>query len=260
MLLSVRSWPSTARSAPVALLVHGWHSDSRTWWRVGPALVEAGFQVLAVDLPGHGRTPAPGRLSTVEDWAHDLADTLDAHAPGRIALGLGHSAGAATVAELAFIDSGCFERIVLEEPPTHERRDPEEHLAWLAASKARADADADALAAEILGANPAWDRGDAREWLAALRAFDLVGMAPSARAGLGYRTAELVPRIEAPTLLLAGSEARGSVLRGAARRSVAGSLPSGRFVEIDAGHCVHRDRFADYCRLVRDWGSPSGGS
>ncbi len=52
---------------PLALLVHGVTSSSRTWWRVAPALAGRGFRVLAVDLRGHGASArAEGGLALAE--------------------------------------------------------------------------------------------------------------------------------------------------------------------------------------------------
>ncbi|MEO8510176.1 MAG: alpha/beta fold hydrolase [Chloroflexota bacterium] len=51
MRLAVQRWPDTLdAAAPTVLLVHGITASSGTWWRVAPALVDAGWQVLAVDL------------------------------------------------------------------------------------------------------------------------------------------------------------------------------------------------------------------
>jgi len=41
---------------PPVLLVHGVTSNAETFWRVGPAVAAGGWHVVAVDLPGHGRT------------------------------------------------------------------------------------------------------------------------------------------------------------------------------------------------------------
>ncbi|MGH2816717.1 MAG: alpha/beta hydrolase, partial [Actinomycetota bacterium] len=58
--LATRAWGDGADpSRPLTVLVHGVTSSSRTWWRVGPALAERGFRVLAVDLRGHGASPRP---------------------------------------------------------------------------------------------------------------------------------------------------------------------------------------------------------
>ena len=54
MKLHTREWGAGHR---VAVLLHGTMADSRAWWQVGPALAGRGYRVIAVDLPGHGRSP-----------------------------------------------------------------------------------------------------------------------------------------------------------------------------------------------------------
>ncbi|MEW9520008.1 alpha/beta fold hydrolase [Streptomyces tubercidicus] len=84
MQLHTHEWGTGER---VAVLVHGMMSDHRTWHRVGPALAERGYRVLAVDLRGHGRSPR-GEYGT-ELFAEDLVETLPA-APEVV---IGHSLG-----------------------------------------------------------------------------------------------------------------------------------------------------------------------
>src|SRR5918998_552832 len=81
-----------------AVLVHGvagWH---RTWWRVGPALAERGWRVVAVDQRGHGRSPRLAGSVTVADWAADLAAFVEGQGPPVMLVG--HSLGGAVAAEL----------------------------------------------------------------------------------------------------------------------------------------------------------------
>lgn len=45
-----------------------------------------------------------------------------------------------------------------------------------------------------------------------------------------------------------------SVFVGVARRQLRATLPAhARFVEVDAGHTVHRDRFDEYIAAVSEW-------
>ena len=39
------------------LLLHGLQSSGATWWRIASALAEAGADVTAPDLRGHGASP-----------------------------------------------------------------------------------------------------------------------------------------------------------------------------------------------------------
>ncbi|MGW8973171.1 alpha/beta fold hydrolase [Streptomyces platensis] len=84
MQLHTHEWGTGER---VAVLVHGLMSDHRTWHRVGPALADRGYRVLAVDLRGHGRSPR-GPYDT-ELYAEDLVETL----PTAPEVAIGHSLG-----------------------------------------------------------------------------------------------------------------------------------------------------------------------
>ncbi|GLW96757.1 alpha/beta hydrolase family protein [Microtetraspora sp. NBRC 16547] len=90
MLLHTREWGSGDR---VAVLIHGIMADSRCWWRVGPALAERGYRVIAVDLPGHGDSPRAERY-TPELYASSVLESV----PARPGLAIGHSLGGLTLA------------------------------------------------------------------------------------------------------------------------------------------------------------------
>jgi pimeloyl-ACP methyl ester carboxylesterase len=61
--LHYREWEGPA-DGPVCVLVHGLGGGLLNWALVAPGLAEAG-RVLAMDLPGFGKTPGAGRASTV---------------------------------------------------------------------------------------------------------------------------------------------------------------------------------------------------
>jgi pimeloyl-ACP methyl ester carboxylesterase len=82
--LETRSWGSGERTA---LLIHGLFSDSSSWYRIGPALAERGYRVIAPDLRGHGRS-GRGRYSVI-DWSMDVLTSID-EPPD---LAIGHSLG-----------------------------------------------------------------------------------------------------------------------------------------------------------------------
>ena len=71
----------SAGTGPAVLLLHGHPRTSATWHRVAPALVAAGFTVVAADLPGYGRSgkPAPAsdhRPRAKRAGAGDLAQAM----------------------------------------------------------------------------------------------------------------------------------------------------------------------------------------
>ncbi|GAB3593778.1 alpha/beta hydrolase [Angustibacter peucedani] len=64
-----------AGAAPF-LLVHGLASNARVWDGVAQRLVAAGHEVVAVDLRGHGRSPAPDTGYSTAQAAADLAELV----------------------------------------------------------------------------------------------------------------------------------------------------------------------------------------
>ena len=49
----VQHWPAPAPGAPLLLLIHGTGSATHTWRHLAPVLAPH-FELLAMDLPGHG--------------------------------------------------------------------------------------------------------------------------------------------------------------------------------------------------------------
>ena len=99
------------------ILIHGVTASARIWWRVGPALAATGRRVVAVDLPGHGRTGRWTGHHRFRDNAADVAAWI--HACGldvpTVQI-VGHSWGALTAAALPL----CGIRpatLVLLDPP-----------------------------------------------------------------------------------------------------------------------------------------------
>lgn len=77
---------------PVVVLVHGAGMDRTVWAAQSRYLAHHGRAVLALDLPGHGRSEGPplGSIEAIADW---LIRLLDAAGVGRTML-IGHSMGA----------------------------------------------------------------------------------------------------------------------------------------------------------------------
>jgi len=76
----------------VCVLLHGFAGDPTTWRRTGEFLADQGFEVVAIELPGHGNQPF--RASDLNEMAADLITTLPNPASGKFHL-VGHSLGGA---------------------------------------------------------------------------------------------------------------------------------------------------------------------
>ncbi len=258
--LASHEWqPLDADEAPLCLLVHGVTGWWRTWWRVGPALADAGWHVVAVDQRGHGHSPRIDGTVTVRDLAADLAAKIETVGMP-VDLLVGHSLGGAVAAELAIARPEIALRVVLEDPPAVARDGDEE---WLARQEAEIEAarrDPDGEARRTLERNRSWLEEDARQDVEGKALADGAGIVASYRAGIGTRVLELLPRLTMPGLLLLADEVR-SVFPPPARHQLAGTLPPAvRQITFGAGHTIHRDRFEDYVTTILDWaGRPVAG-
>lgn len=84
---------------PLVLLVHGAGMDSSVWALHSRWFAHHGASVLAVDLPGHGRSDGPplGSIAAIADWLARLIPTA-----GFVrAVVIGHSMGALAALEIA---------------------------------------------------------------------------------------------------------------------------------------------------------------
>jgi pimeloyl-ACP methyl ester carboxylesterase len=84
---------------PAVLLVHGAGMDHTVWQLPARWLAWHGHSVLAVDLPGHGRSEGPV-LGSVPELAQWLGRAMDAAGVERAAV-VGHSMGGAIALEAA---------------------------------------------------------------------------------------------------------------------------------------------------------------
>ena len=259
MRLATRSWGEEGR--PLAVLVHGVSASSLTWWRVGPWFAEKGWHAVGVDLRGHGDSPRAAYGLALEDLTEDLYDTSSTllGSQERIDVLLGHSLGALTALGLCEAHGDLVERLVLEEPPGSESSDFDEVARMVESDVVRAREAPEEMKREQQEENPSWTEGDAANNVASLRECDAGPVAEMMRNDLRYELSALVGSIEIPTLVVLGSEARGSALPEPERTAVENVLRRGAVETFDAGHGVHREDFEGYVRLLGDWLSEPGG-
>jgi len=84
---------------PTLVFIHGGANDHSVWALQSRYFAHHGFGVLAVDLPGHGRTPGPA-LPTVEELGQWIVEVVDTLGVGGCALA-GHSMGSLVAMEAA---------------------------------------------------------------------------------------------------------------------------------------------------------------
>lgn len=86
---------------PKVLLCHGWRSKAADFRRMVEALVEAGYTVEGIDMPGHGKSE--GKHTALPEFRDILKDHYTQHGPYEAIIGhsLGGLAAGMVAAELA---------------------------------------------------------------------------------------------------------------------------------------------------------------
>lgn len=252
--LATHEWPpaASAADARVAVLVHGITGWWKTWWRVGPALAEHGWRVIAVDQRAHGRSPA-GEPTTIDDLARDLEAAIERHAETPVDALIGHSLGAAVSQRLIWMRPDIARQVVLEDPPSLDRRDDGDFQDRLRSEVVAARERPEEEVRRELEEYPSWLEEDARQNVEGRALTRSAVIIESLRLGRGFQVDALAAELEVPARYLLAGEDR-SVMTGAARRRLLKSLPAGSgAVVLEGGHTLHRDRFDHYMATVLDF-------
>jgi pimeloyl-[acyl-carrier protein] methyl ester esterase len=224
---------------PDVVLLHGWSLNLGVWESLARELA-ARFRVIAIDLPGHGRSDWDPRTSTPAAQAWRVHETLAA-LTGRYAL-LGWSLGGQVALDLAAAMPAEIVRLVLVATtpkfvaaPGWRCGTPRQLLARLTHRLHTEGERAvrDFLALQVRGSAPR----TAERALAKLRDAVLVHGAAHLDAlvsGLArLRDGDLrgaLPQVRVPALVISGQ--RDRIIRPSAVRALAAALPNARYLEI----------------------------
>jgi pimeloyl-ACP methyl ester carboxylesterase len=165
------TWPTLSWGdvgAPPLLLVHGVTSNAAIWWRTGPALAASGRHVIAVDMPGHGRSPLRDVSHRFIDTAASLAACIRAAAIDvpRLAI-VGHSWGGMVTAHLPMAGVRPPTLVLLDPPVLTLGR-----LEALTQQPTERDYPTlEQATAAVRAANPSWLDGDVAAKAQALTEF-----------------------------------------------------------------------------------------
>ncbi|MBI5755114.1 alpha/beta hydrolase [Candidatus Peregrinibacteria bacterium] len=100
------------------LILHGWRGSSESWTTVKELLTKQGFRVYAPDLPGFGKSEAPGASKdgtqgwSVDDYVEAVQDMMRHWKLSRVSL-LGHSFGGRIAIKLASQHPEKVEKLIL---------------------------------------------------------------------------------------------------------------------------------------------------
>lgn len=241
---------------PPAILLHGFTGSSRAWGAFPLEGLGSGRRILAVDLPGHGRSPIPtgGIRSVVEQ----LASVLDRYEVD-IADWIGYSMGGRIALAAAVLQPQRVRNLVLEsaspgvgsEEDRARRRTDDEELASKLETRGIDWFVEHWMALPLFESQRSLPRGQVARARASRLAQDPAGLAAALRCfGTGSQPSfwEDLSGLEGSTLLLTGSLDEKYV-RIAERMKAA--MPRATHVSVDGvGHHVHLEAPDRWIALV----------
>lgn len=253
----MRLHAEVAGHGPSLVLLHGFTGSAATWAPLVHGLAKR-RTVVAIDLPGHGRSPLPLPDARLPEVADALVAVLDRLGIAR-ADWLGYSLGGRAALHVAVRHPARVARLVLESAQPGID-DPEARASRAAADAALAvTLERDGLAAFVdrwtaqpLFASQARLPAPVRERARRERlAQSAAGLAAALRAmGVGVQPSlwPALPALVCPALLLAGALDPPYCAHAC---TMAGRLPHARLAIVaDTGHAVHLENPAAWTAAV----------
>lgn len=225
-----------------ALLIHGILSSGAGWWQLAPDLVVAGYEVTAVDLPGHGASPLVDTMS------------LAAYRDSVLAVGrswdlvIGHSLGG-TVALAAIAEVPHWTKRLILEDPSLDSGPRESLLDWFL-EPYETPITLDRIAAE----NPRWHRNDVEIKVDSLRQCGPETIRRTVADAAPWNVWGALEDVAVPTLLLGADPVFDPLVTADAGARAVAANPQIEFAVVAGGsHSMHRDAYVTFWAAVRDF-------
>jgi N-formylmaleamate deformylase len=244
-------------SKPPLVLAHGITDDGLCWSPVAEVL-SGEYDVVMVDLRGHGKSDAPEEGYDRVTMAAELSKFI-------IRLGLekpilmGHSLGGMVILTLASRTPDLPLAIIAEDPPPYwhaHSLSPEEVDAragmqtWMYDLKRKTR---DELLEIARSENPTWSEAELGPWADSKHRFSL--KITQIIDNLGPDPLDspmLLSRIACPVLVITSDPKRGAILTDEDVAELQKSIPHMQRTHIPgAGHSIHRERFPSYMEKVQ---------
>jgi pimeloyl-ACP methyl ester carboxylesterase len=238
-------------SRPAIVFLHGALNDHTVWSAHSRAFADLGWNVLAPDLPGHGRSGGAA-LESVEALAGWLVDLLDAAGVQR-ALLAGHSMGSLVALEAAgrhperaggLALLGCTFPMKVSDALLAAARDDEPAAIAMVARWSHADAAAQAGTQQLMSGLAARSQGRQLLYvdLAACNAY---------AGGL-----DAAARVRCPVLFVTGERDKMTPPR--SLTVLAAALGNGKIVDVEAGHAMMAEQGAAVQQALAEFaGAPT---
>lgn len=242
--------------APVVLLIGSLGSTLEMWDPQVPALAES-FRVARYDTRGHGRSPVPPGPYALDDLVDDAVALLDRLEVARAHV-VGLSLGAMTAMRLAAREPDRVGRLALL-CSAAQFADPTSWDSRAAAVRARgAVAVADAVVQRWFTAPFRLARPDlAEHWRSVIASTPAEGYASCCEAIARLALLPDLPRITAPTLVLAGADDPAAPPD--EMRTIAQAVPGARLVVLpEAAHLANLEQPLAVTALLQTHLDPPG--
>lgn len=242
-------YASAGEGSRTIVLIHGWTCD-HTFWDAQVAALKGRYRVLAVDLPGHGRSdPAPEY--SMRRFARAVNAVLEREGAGRAILA-GHSMGGAVMLEFARLYPGKVVAIVAVDAyfPDPGASKPLETLA----AQFEGPAAMEARAKMVRGMFTAWTPPDIRRKVETVMLGTPAGVAAGAMRGMADPSVWSEGAIDVPFLELAASSSSFITEESLRRR-----FPRAALIRIaDTGHFLHMEKPDEVNRTLLAWLAEQG--
>jgi 3-oxoadipate enol-lactonase len=247
-----------AEGAPTVCMLHSLTSDGGMWAEQVPALLAGGYQVLRLDMRGHGGSDAPVGEYRIEDLAEDVIAVLDRLKLDSVHL-VGLSIGGMTGQVLAADYPQRIKSLVACATTGKWTGDTPMMQKRLAAVQAGGSLEAIVDDAMQQRYSPAVREKRPARWHALRDTFlgtSMHGYVGCMHAVLNHDVSGRLHKVSAPTLVISGSE--DPVTPPTAGRAIAAAVNGARYEEIAGGRHFLNVEFADtFNRILIGWLSSS---
>lgn len=247
----------TATPGKPLVLVHGITDDGGCWTRVAHEL-SAEYDVVMIDLRGHGLSDAPETGYSVDTMAEDVAALITQLKLDK-PLVLGHSLGGIITLTLAALHPEMPARIVLEDPAPfwmHDTPPPRDSdfrkglPGWIARLKGKTYP---VLMGEIHGSNPNWDETEYEPWVRSkMRVSPNVAQMSLMDDTVPPEFKKLLKQVHCPLLFLQSDTSLGAISRDQEIDVLRSLVPHLQTEYIhNAGHNIHRDQYQAFMDVIK---------